>query len=261
MNLVFVTTRHDSHARYAAEALRAGKSVFVEKPLALNNEELEAILSAYAEAGTGRNCAAFNGRLQPAFFRAGPCHPAIVCWADGTAGHALSHQRRLRTTHALDAASRSGRTLHRRRRPLRRRDAISLWCTSHQRLCRRPTDRARRYNNDNVLVSITFADGSVGTIHYLANGANAMEKEYLEVSGESKTARMWNFKKLESAVGRKKSSTSFSGDKGHAAEMKALLDGFESGTGSPVSIESLAATSRATFAAMESLRMNCVVQV
>ena len=50
VNLVFVTTRHDSHARYAAEVLRAGKSVFVEKPLALNNEELEAILSAYAEA-------------------------------------------------------------------------------------------------------------------------------------------------------------------------------------------------------------------
>ena len=124
-----------------------------------------------------------------------------------------------------------------------------------------PTDSARRYNNDNVLISIAFADGSVGTIHYLANGANAVEKEYLEVFGDSKTARMWNFKKLECAAGRKKSTTSFSGDKGHAAEMKALLDGFESGSGSPIGIESLAATSRATFAAMESARMNCLVQV
>ena len=45
MNLVFVTSRHDSHARYVTEALRAGKSVFVEKPPALNNEELESILA------------------------------------------------------------------------------------------------------------------------------------------------------------------------------------------------------------------------
>jgi len=72
---------------------------------------------------------------------------------------------------------------------------------------------------------------------------------------------MWNFKKLESAVGRKKSSKSFSGDKGHAAEMKALFDAFESGTGSPISIDSLAATSRATFAVMESLRTDRSVRL
>ena len=124
-----------------------------------------------------------------------------------------------------------------------------------------PTDNARRYNHDNVLITIAFADGSAGTIHYLANGANAVEKEYLEVFGDSKTARMWDFKKLECAVERKKSTASFSGDKGHAAEMKALLDGFESGTGSPVIIDSLAATSRATFAVLDSLRTGCVVQV
>ncbi len=124
-----------------------------------------------------------------------------------------------------------------------------------------PSDSARRYNNDNVLVSITFADGSVGTIHYLANGANAGEKEYLEVFGDSKTARMWNFKKLECATSRKKSNKSFSGDKGHAAEMKALLDGLESGAGSPISIDSLVATSRTTFAVMESVRTGRVMPV
>jgi predicted dehydrogenase len=120
-----------------------------------------------------------------------------------------------------------------------------------------PTDGARRYNNDNILVTITFADGSTGTIHYLANGASAVDKEYLEVFGDQKTARMWNFKKLECAVGRKKSTKSFSGDKGHAAEMKALLDGFASGSGSPIGIDSLAATSRVTFAVLESLQNAC----
>jgi predicted dehydrogenase len=60
----------------------------------------------------------------------------------------------------------------------------------------------RRYNNDNLVVTITFADGSVGTIHYLANGSTAVEKEYLEIFGDQKTARMWNFKKLEPATAR-----------------------------------------------------------
>jgi predicted dehydrogenase len=124
-----------------------------------------------------------------------------------------------------------------------------------------PVDSAHRYNTDNVLVTITFADGSVGTIHYLANGASVVEKEYLEVFGDQKTARMWNFKKLETAAGRKKSTSSFNGDKGHAAEMKAVLDGLESGKGSPVSLEALAATSRVTFAVMESLRTDAVVRV
>jgi hypothetical protein len=79
------------------------------------------------------------------------------------------------------------------------------------------------------------------------------------VFGDSKVAHMWDFKRLEYTVGRKKSTTSFFGDKGHAAEIKALVDGFELGTGSPIHIESLAATSRATFAVLESLRTGAVV--
>ncbi len=261
VNLVFVTTRHDSHARYTVEALRAGKSVFVEKPLALNNEELEAILSAYAEAeqagmapllmvGYNRRFSEPVRAIQRLF--AGRTEPLVM--------HYRINAGFTPRTHWMQHPDQGGRFVGEGGHFV---DVMQCLCgalpTSVYAVA--PTDRARRYNNDNVLVSITFADGSVGTIHYLANGANALEKEYVEVFGESKTARMWNFKKLESAVGRKKSSTSFSGDKGHAGEMKALLDGFESGTGSPVSIESLAATSRATFAALESVRMNFVVQV
>jgi hypothetical protein len=61
--------------------------------------------------------------------------------------------------------------------------------------------------------------------------------------------------------GLKKSMTSFSGEKGHATEMKAVIQGFKSGAASPVSVESLAATFRVTFAVMKSLRTNAVVQV
>jgi predicted dehydrogenase/threonine dehydrogenase-like Zn-dependent dehydrogenase len=261
VNLVFITSRHDSHARYVAAALRAGKSVFVEKPLALSNEELEVILDADAEAGragtTPLLMVGYNRRFSE------PIRAIQRLFAgrkEPLAMHYRINAGFTPPTHWMQQPDQGGRFIGEGGHFV---DVMQFLCgalpTSVYAVA--PTDHARRYNNDNVLVTINFADGSVGTIHYLANGANAVEKEYLEVFGDAKTARMWNFKKLECAVGRKKSSTSFSGDKGHAGEMKALLDGFESGTGSPISIESLAATSRVTFAAMESVRTDCMVRI
>ena len=261
VNLVFVTSRHDSHARYVAEALRAGKSVFVEKPPALNDEELQSILEAYAEAeraGTVRLLmVGYNRRfsepvraIQKLF--AGRTEPLVM--------HYRVNAGFLPSTNWVQQPDQGGRFIGEGGHFV---DVMQFLCGALPAsvYAAAPTDSARRYNNDNLLVSLSFADGSAGTIHYLANGANAVEKEYLEVFGDSKTARMWNFKKLECASGRKKTTKSFSGDKGHAAEMKAVLDGFESGTGSPISLESLAATSRVTFAVLESLRTDRVVRI
>jgi polar amino acid transport system substrate-binding protein len=261
VNLVFVTSRHDSHAHYVTEALRAGKSVFVEKPPALTHEELEDILGAYdgaQRAGTAPLLmVGYNRRFSE------PLRAIQRLFAGRTEPLAMHYRVNAGftpATHWMQHPDQGGRVIGEGGHFV---DVMQFLCgaltTSVYAVA--PIDVSRRYNNDNVLVSITFADGSVGTIHYLANGANAVEKEYLEVFGDSKTARLWNFKKLECAVGRKKSTTSFSGDKGHAEEMKALLNGFESGAGSPISIDSLAATSRATFAVMESIRTDRVVRV
>ena len=261
VNLVFITSRHDSHARYVTEALRAGKNVFVEKPPALNHGELESILDTYADAERAGAApllmVGYNRRFSEPVraiqrFFAGRTEPLVM--------HYRVNAGFLPCTHWMQQPDQGGRFIGEGGHFV---DVMQFLCgalpTSVYAIA--PTDDARRYNNDNVLVSISFADGSVGTIHYLANGAHIVEKEYLEVFGDSKTARMWNLKKLECAVDRKKSATSFSGSKGHAEEMKALLDGCESGAGSPISMESLAATSRATFAVMESLRTGCLVQV
>jgi len=256
VNFVFVTSRHDSHARYVTQALRAGKSVFVEKPLALNSDELESILAAYTEAGRAGTppllMVGYNRRFSEPV-RA--IHKLFAGRTEPLAMHYRVNAGFMPSTQWMQHPEQGGRFIGEGGHFI---DVMQFLCgalpTSLHAVA--PTDSARRYNNDNVLVSITFADGSAGTIHYLANGAHAVEKEYLEVFGDQKTARLWNFKKLECAVGRKISTTSFSGNKGHAEEMKALLGGFESGAGSPISIESLAATSRATFAVMKSLRTN-----
>lgn len=261
INLVFVTSRHDSHAQHVAQALRAGKSVFVEKPLALNKNELESILDAYGEAiraaavpllmvGYNRRFSEPVRAIQKLF--AGRTEPLAM--------HYRVNAGFMPSTHWMQLPDQGGRIIGEAGHFV---DVMQFLCGAAPTgvYAIAPTAQPGRYNNDNVLVAISFADGSAGTIHYLANGASAVEKEYLEVSGQSKTARMWNFKKLECAVGRKKSTKSFSGDKGHAVEMKALLDNFESGAGSPISVESLAATSRATFAILESLNRNCAVRL
>jgi polar amino acid transport system substrate-binding protein len=261
VNLVFVTSRHDSHARYVAETLRAGKSVFVEKPPALSHEELEAILSAYEEAKRAGTApllmVGYNRRFSE------PVRAIQQLFAVRTEPIAMHYRVNAGftpSTHWMQHADQGGRFIGEGGHFV---DVMQFLCgalpTSVYAVV--PTDSAHRYNNDNILVSITFADGSVGTIHYLANGANAVEKEYLEVFGGSKTACMSNFKKLECAVGRKTSSKAFSGNKGHAAEMKALFEGFESGTGSPISIHSLVATSHVTFSVMESVRTGRVVPI
>jgi predicted dehydrogenase/threonine dehydrogenase-like Zn-dependent dehydrogenase len=261
VNLVFVTSRHDSHARYVSEALRAGKSVFVEKPPALNNEELDSILAAYEEAersGTSPLLmVGYNRRFSEPLL-------AIKKFYDKRTEPLAMHYRVnagfIPATHWMQHPDQGNRFIGEGGHFV---DVMQFLCgalpTSVYAVA--PTDSARRYNHDNLQVSLTFADGSVGTIHYLANGSSVVEKEFLEVFGDSKTARMWNFKKIECAAGRKTTTTSFNGSKGHAEEMKAFIEGFESGAGSPISLDSLAATSRATFAALESLRSDSVVRL
>jgi predicted dehydrogenase/threonine dehydrogenase-like Zn-dependent dehydrogenase len=260
VNLVCIASRHDSHASYVVEALRARKSVFVEKPLALNNEELEAILGAYTEAEqagtTPLLMVGYNRRFSEPI-------RAIQEWFSGRTEPLAMHYRINAgfspSTHWTQQCEQGGRIIGEGGHFV---DVLQFLCgappTSVYAVG--PADGANRYSNDNVHISMTFADGSVGTIQYLANGANAVEKEYLEVFGNSKTARLWDFKKLELAASRNKSTRSFSGNKGHAAEMKALLDAFEFGTGAPITIGSLEATSRATFAAMESRRTARVIR-
>jgi predicted dehydrogenase/threonine dehydrogenase-like Zn-dependent dehydrogenase len=261
VNLVCIASRHDSHAGYVVEALHARKIVFVEKPLALNNEELEAILCAYAEAEKAGTppllMVGYNRRFSEPL-------RAIQQWFAGRKEPLAMHYRvnagYSPPTHWSQQREQGGRIIGEGCHFI---DALQFLCgalpTSVYAVA--PVDGGDRYNSDNLLISVTFADGSAGTIHYLANGASAVEKEYLEVSGDSKTARMWDFKKLECAADREKSTRSFSGDKGHAAEMKALLGAFEAGTGAPITIGSLEATSRATFAAMESSRTGRVIRL
>jgi polar amino acid transport system substrate-binding protein len=178
VNLVFITSRHDSHARYVAEALCAGKSVFVEKPLALSNEELEPILDTYGQAER----AGIPPLLMVGYNRrfSGPVRAIQQLFAGRTEPLAMQYRVNAGftpSTHWMQHPEQGGRVIGECGHFV---DVMQFLCgalpTSVYGVA--PTDSARRYKNDNVSISITFTDGSVGTIHYLANGAAVRCESY-----------------------------------------------------------------------------------
>ncbi|MEN8007112.1 MAG: Gfo/Idh/MocA family oxidoreductase, partial [Candidatus Krumholzibacteriota bacterium] len=105
--------------------------------------------------------------------------------------------------------------------------------------------------DDNLVISLKFADGSVGSIGYFAEGAKNMPKEQLEVLGAGRSAVLDNFQKVTLFSGRGKSTKRCSG-KGHSEEVKAFLTGIQQGE-SPIPVASQLATTLATIKAVEAL--------
>jgi predicted dehydrogenase len=106
-----------------------------------------------------------------------------------------------------------------------------------------------RYSNDNVVCSLRFADGSQGTISYLANGDKSFSKERIEVFGGGAVAVLEDFRRLELVRGGKKQlHRSFLQDKGHRGEWEAFVNAINNGSESPIPFPEIVSSMRATFA-------------
>lgn len=265
VNLVVCASRHDSHARYVRRALEAGKSIFVEKPLCISPAELAMIDEAVQQhdAKTGANTSAnvmvgFNRRFSAPFVRmhgwfaqrnepmsityrvnAGFVPPEHWIQDPAQGGRIIGE-----SCHFIDCMVFLTGAL-----PVR----VSAEAVS--------TPNARAGRHDTVSITLKFEDGSIGTVHYFANGDASVPKEYCEVFCEGKTAVMKNFQTLELAAGKRTQSHRFDGSKGHAEEIAALLDALKRGTAMPISYHELRAVTRATFAAEESLQGGRVVEL
>ena len=113
----------------------------------------------------------------------------------------------------------------------------------------------RYRSDDNVALSLRFADGSIGTIVYTAAGDSGLPKEYLEVFGEGRVAILENFRTLRLVRGgRTRRVRSANQDKGFHEEIRRYLESLRTGGPLPIPFEQSAATTRATLAALESLR-------
>ena len=243
---VLVATRHDSHARMTCEALRAGKAVFVEKPLAVDPRQLQAIRATVEETGNDRLTVGFNRRFAPLLgeLRAlwGPLAGPLQVRYDVNAGQ-LEADSWYRSE---DQGSRIvGEGCH-------FIDTASWWLGGD------PVDVvaiSTPGDPDDAVLNLTYRDGSIVTISYLTRGDARYPKEVLQVFGQHQVARFHNFQAWELwRDGKRRTRRSRSGiDKGQRRQIDAFLRAVVSGEVMPIALASLFATTSATFAAGHSL--------
>jgi predicted dehydrogenase/threonine dehydrogenase-like Zn-dependent dehydrogenase len=254
INTAFIATRHNTHGQYLLEALRHGKRVFVEKPLAVDEEELAKIASAYDTlAKDGKRpfvMVGYNRRFSPAMitikeFFDGRTEPLVMNYRVSAGPIPESHWYR--------DVSQGGRIVGEACHFI---DVMQYLTGSVPRTVY--ADGTARLgdqsSSDNVNVTVSFADGSVGTVSYVSSGSVIVEKEYLEVFGEEKSILMEDFKSVSFFIDRKRRRKKFPMDKGHQEELKVVLEALRSDGPSPISFSSLLLTSLTTFKAVESLR-------
>lgn len=251
VDAVIVATRHDEHARLAAESLRAGKAVFVEKPLALDEESLEDVVRA--AAGGGVLMVGFNRRFAPAtvFLRerlAGVPGARVVqvrvnagaVPAESWVHDPLVGGGRLvgEGCHFVDLA------LYLAGSPAVEVSAMGLGGSD-------PDSRLQ----DNVVVTLRCEDGSVASVLYTSKGDPGSGKERVEVFAGGATGVIDDFRRAEFWSGGRRERWRGRQDKGHAAELAAFVRAVREGGESPISLEELENSSRATLRAAEALRV------
>jgi predicted dehydrogenase/threonine dehydrogenase-like Zn-dependent dehydrogenase len=248
---VLITTRHNSHGRLVMEALQAGKHVFVEKPLCLTEEELEAISQAYD--GSRLLMVGFNRRFAPLAlkvktFLAGRTTPLVMVYRVN-AGYLPDD------SWVHDPEAGGGRLLGEVCHFI---DFLQFVCDSRPvRISVTPISGALgKYRaDDNLSLNLLFADGSIGSVIYTAKGSKAFSRERVEIFGEESVAVVEDFRRAQFVRGGKvKKVRKFSMDMGYVPEMET----FFTATGQIQSFgelfDSYAASTLATIKAQEALR-------
>jgi predicted dehydrogenase/threonine dehydrogenase-like Zn-dependent dehydrogenase len=250
INTVVIATRHHLHARQVIAALQSGKHVFCEKPLCLDRAELTEIASAHNHPSNSHLLMlGFNRRFAPLAVRLkhflSGLHGPLAIHYCVNAGF-LPHDHWLH-----DPEQGGGRILG---EVCHFVDFICFLTGSDVvEVETRALQDTGRYSNDTVICSLRFADGSLGTISYLANGDRAYSKERIEVFGGGSAAVFEDFRRLELIRGgKKKTSRLLRQDKGHRHEWEAFTHAICVGSESPISFREISASMLATFALEES---------
>ena len=243
---IVVATRHDTHAEAVLKSLKAGKSVFVEKPLCLTRDELQAIATVAKESDSIVQVG-FNRRFSKAARAAksfiGEKHPPLTMFYRINAGH-------IPKDHWTQTEEGGGRIIGEVCHFI---DLFQYFADADpvkvHAFCIDSEDSSL-IPQDNIVINLAFGDGSVGSIGYFAEGGKALPKERCEITGGGRTAVIDNFNRLELYSGSKK-QRKFKG-KGHAEEMVDFITSLQ--TGKPaISMQSQIATTLSTFAVLESL--------
>jgi predicted dehydrogenase len=258
LDAIFIVTRHHTHADFVCRALRTGKAVFVEKPLALTVDQLDQIAETVSSTGNDRLMVGFNRRFAPLFGElksgfapaggSGGSSPRAGS-AAGSAMRYLVNAGQLASdswylNDELEGSRFAGEGGH-------FIDTLSWWADSL------PVEvyATGGLERDDVQATIRFENGAAGTIAYLTGGNSRYPKETFDATGGGRNARLDNFKSASVWSGRKATSNRARGgqDKGQPGLMAAFVAAGQTGGPMPISFDSLLATTLATLAIGESL--------
>lgn len=249
VDLVVITTRHNLHAPITTEALKAGKSVFVEKPLCLNDNELCEILTAYKQAPAGVTLTVgFNRRFSPYAVKLkqlcgeGPKNIVATMNAGFISPEMWVHDLEIgggriigEACHFIDLCS-------------------FITGSRIVAVCMNALGENPEENTDNGSILLKYENGSNAVINYFANGSKAYAKERIEVYAQQKVFVINNWRRLEGYGVKGFSKKSGSLDKGQQSMFALLNERIIHGGEALIPMDSIVNTTRAAFAAIRSLK-------
>jgi polar amino acid transport system substrate-binding protein len=254
-----IATRHDSHAELARRALLRNRHVFVEKPLALTEEELERVVAA-AEESEGRLMVGFNRRFSPL------ARAAKEFFLNRQAPLSISYRvnagRIPREHWAQDPREGGGRIIGEVCHFVDLMHFLTGALTTRVYAEAIVSRNHEIVDEDSVFITLRFSDGSNGSIAYLAEGDKTLGKERVEIFGEGKSFVLDDYRSATAyRDGRAEQTKLRAQDKGQADEVRAVCDVVLKGAPAPIALDDLARTTRATFCIRESLRTGQAVDV
>jgi predicted dehydrogenase/threonine dehydrogenase-like Zn-dependent dehydrogenase len=249
IDLVMITTRHDLHASQAIDALNSGKHVFVEKPLAINEEDLDKLIEVYNKNNTTVTVG-FNRRFSPhsiAIKKAIGNEPINII-ATMNAGFIPQES----WVHDLQVGG--GRIIGEACHLI---DLASYFCSSKiVSVCMNSLGTVINEKTDNASILLKYENGSNAVINYFSNGNKEYSKERVEIYSQQRTIILDNFIKTTSFGFKNFSGIKTKLDKGHKNQFNELINRVKFGGPPLIEFDSIINTSKAAFAAIKSLKEN-----
>ena len=249
INTLFIATQHDTHARFTMDGLKSNKAVYVEKPLAMNMNELNEIIEVYGNSTSPVLMVGFNRRFAPI--------SQVAKESFRNIGEPLVMNFRVNAgfipkDHWTQSSAGGGRIIGEICHFI---DLMQFFTDSEPvRVFAESIDSRndKLKNDDNISITVKFADGSVGNLVYTANGDKALPKERFEIFGGNVVFIIDDFRKGILFRNNKEKQFKASG-KGHKQEVEAFFKALSTGSEAPISFRSICLTTVTTFKIVESL--------
>ena len=258
ISTIFIATRHNLHAQLIIESIKAGKHVFCEKPLCLNMDEMQEIVKVYnnvthspkhRNSNTPILLIGYNRRFAPLSIEAkqfmdDKVGPYIINYRINAGMLAKDHW-------LLDLKQGGGRIIGEVCHFI---DFISYFAQAKLvSVYSESLSGSKTVSNDNIIATLKYEDGSVGSISYFAVGDKDFSKERIEIFGDEKVCVIDDFREAIFSSEGKQTKRKMAQDKGYKNEIQSFFDVIRNGKPSPIPFEQIVETTLATFAINESI--------